>query len=300
MTLLEAVQRHADGRKMKTGVTDTAIPGVFIVRAEEPSGLTHSIYKPLACLVLQGGKTVTMGSRAFHFASGDSLIVASETPTVSQITRASRQKPYLAIILELEASIVTELSPSMEGIANGERSIVQVDSTDAEVMDTVMRIVQLLQRPASASLLLPNYRRELHYWLLLGRHGFAVKRYAAPAENGIGIGRSLAILRSQFAEPLSIRDLASAAGMSSSAFYERFREATASTPLQFQKQLRLIEARRLMLAEGWNVSGAAFQVGYESVSQFTREYRRMFAAPPAKDIKAARVELSLSPMHATA
>jgi AraC-like DNA-binding protein len=290
--LLEAIRRFTECREMKSGVTDTAIPGLSIVRSEGPSGLVHAIYRPLVCLILQGSKTVTMGQRTFQFTAANSLIVTAETPTVSQITQATRKKPYLAVVIELEPAIVTELGASSETGSGVDLSVIQADSTEVEVADTVLRMVKLLDRPSSVPMLLPAYMRELHYWLLLGRHGFVVKRYAVPGGSAQGIGRAVAILHRRFAEPLSIRALASAAGMSSSSFHQRFREATASTPLQFQKQLRLIEARRLMFSEGRNASSAAFAVGYESVNQFTREYGRAFGAPPAKDVRGAKDEIA--------
>ena len=286
--LLQAVQRYTEHHEMRMGVTDTAMRGVSIVRSESPSGLVHAVYKPLVCLILQGGKKVMMGSKVLEFAGGDSLIVTADAPTISQITHASRERPYLAVVIELEPAIVTELASTLEEPSTADPSVVQADLTDSEVEATVSRMMHLLDRPSSLPTLLPAYMRELHYWLLLGRHGFALRRYAALNGNDQGVGRAVAILHKKFAEPLSIRDLASAAGMSSSSFHQHFREATASTPLQFQKQLRLIEAKRLMLSEGWNASNAAFEVGYESINQFTREYGRTFGAPPARDVRMVR------------
>ena len=288
LNLLQAVQRYTEHHEMRTGVTDTAMRGVSIVRSESPSGLVHAVYKPLVCLILQGGKKVMVGSKVFHFLGGDSLIVTADAPTISQITRASRETPYLAVVIELEPAIVTELSGNPEKPSTADPSVVQADSTDSEVEATVSRMMHLLDRPSSLPTLLPAYMRELHYWLLLGRHGFALRRYAALSGKDQGVGRAVAILHKKFAEPLSIRNLASAAGMSSSSFHQHFREATASTPLQFQKQLRLIEAKRLMLSEGWNASNAAFEVGYESINQFTREYGRTFGASPARDVRMVR------------
>ncbi len=290
--LLETVRRYAEHHKVTAGVTETALPGVSIVRAECPGGLVHAIYKPLVCLILQGGKRVTMGTRVLQFAAGDSLIVTADTPTSSQITHASCKEPYLAIVIELEPAIIAELDSGIAERPGADCSLLQFDSTDAEMADTAGRMVQLLERPAAVPMLMPFYRRELHYWLLLGRHGFLVKRYTVSGGKDQGIGHALAIIHKRFAEALSIRDLASAAGMSTTSFHYHFREATASTPLQFQKKLRLIEARRLMLSEGWNASSAAFEVGYESVNQFTREYGRVFGAPPARDIRAAKKDVS--------
>lgn len=281
--LKETVRRHTDRLGTDNGVLSTGLPGVSIVRAFRPSELTHSIYKPLACVILQGCKMVTAGNRTLHFASGDTLIVAAETPTVSQITQASPKQPYLALVVELDPATIGDLMKQVPAFPPQHRHTVQANPIDAEVLDTFWRMTRLLDRPASVPALLTAYTRELHYWLLLGKHGYAVSQYASDYGTSKGIGHVLKILKERFTEPLSMRELASAAGMSASSFHEQFREATSLTPLQFQKQLRLVEAKRLMLSGEANASGAAFQVGYESINQFTREYHRMFGASPARD-----------------
>ncbi len=281
--LRKAVWNYTDRLQNQSGVLTTGLPGISMVRASRPSELTHAIYKPLACVILQGGKMVTAGNRTLHFAEGDALIVAAETPTISQITQATLQRPYLAIIMELDSATIGDHSKQFQKPSFYQPHTVQANPTETEVVDTFLRVVRLLERPEAVPALLSSYIRELHYWLLLGKHGYAVSQYASDFGTSRGIGRALAVLKEHYSEPLSMRELAATAGMSSSSFHEQFREATSLTPLQFQKQLRLIEAKRLMLAGEANASGAAFQVGYESVNQFTREYHRMFGVSPAKD-----------------
>lgn len=286
--LLDAVRRYADAHADTDGVAQTPIPGLMIVRATEPSGLVYAISKPLVCLVMQGGKHVTLGTQEFAFAAGDSLLITADVPTVSQITEASAKAPYLSLVLELEASIIAELVEQMDAVPVDRYAPVQVEPTDAEVADAALRIMRLLDRPTAVPVLHPQLVREFHYWLLCGRHGPATRRLGWPDSQARRVARAVAVLRSEFAQPLPVERLAAVAGMSPSSFHQHFRNVTSLSPLQFQKQLRLIEARRLMLAEGITASSAAFAVGYESVPQFTREYGRMFGAPPARDTDAAR------------
>lgn len=287
-TLLDAVRRHGEAHADAAGLAQTPIPGLTTVRATTPSGLVHAISRPLVCLVLQGSKQVTMGTQAFAFAAGDSLLITADVPTVSQITRASIAAPYLSLVLELDPAVIADLAGQMEAGLSADSSPVRVEPTDAEVADAALRLMRLLDRPASVPVLHAQLVREMHYWLLAGRHGAAIRRLGWPEGQVQRVARAVAMLRAEFARPLPVARLAAVAGMSPSSFHQHFRAVTSLSPLQFQKHLRLIEARRLMLAEGASASSAAFAVGYESVPQFTREYGRMFGLPPVRDTAAAR------------
>lgn len=287
-TLLDAVRRYAEAHADTAGLAQTGIPGLTTVRATTPSGLVHAIPRPLVCLVLQGSKHVTMGTRAFAFDAGDSLLITADVPTVSQITCASVTAPYLSLVLDLDPAVITELTVQMRAVPVAGGLPVRADPTDAEVADAALRLMRLLERPASVAVLHGQLVRELHYWLLVGRHGAAIRRLGWPDGHAPRVARAIAILRAEFARPLPVARLAAAAGMCPSSFHQHFRTVTSLSPLQFQKQLRLIEARRLMLAEGVSASRAAFTVGYESVPHFTREYGRMFGSPPVRDTAAAR------------
>lgn len=288
-TLLTLVRRHADAHADAGGVAQTPIPGLATVRATSPSGLIHAISRPLVCLVLQGGKQVATGSQSVAFGAGDSLLIAADVPTVSQITRASRAAPYLSLVLELDAAVLADLLAQMAAGPGGAGDArVRVEPTDAEVADAALRLMRLLDRPAADPVLRAMVVRELHYWLLAGRHGPALRGLGWSEGRARRVARAVAVLRSDFARPLPVERLAAVAGMSPSSFHQHFRAVTSLSPLQFQKQLRLIEARRLMLSEGAPASRAAFAVGYESVPQFTREYGRMFGLPPVRDREAAR------------
>jgi AraC-like DNA-binding protein len=287
-TLLDAVRRHGEAHADAAGIARTPIPGLTTVRATAPSDLVYAISRPLICLVVQGSKHVTMGTRGFSFSADDSLLITADVPTVSQITRASTAAPYLSLVLELDPAVIADLAARMEAVSGADPSPVRVDPTDAEVADAALRLMRLVDRPASVPVLQAQLMREMHYWLLAGRHGAAIRRLGWPDGHVQRVARAVAVLRAEFARPLPVERLAAVAGMSPSSFHKHFRGVTSLSPLQFQKQLRLIEARRLMLSEGASASSAAFAVGYESVPQFTREYGRMFGLPPVRDTKAAR------------
>ena len=286
--LFDAVSRYAEAHARQGSVVQTPIPGLSTVRATEPSGLLHAIAQPLVCLVLQGSKQVAMGARTFEFSAGESLLITADVPTVSQITRASAAAPYLSIALELSLPVIADLSAQMGVVPRGDHAPVHVDPTDAEVADVALRLMRLLERPEAVPLLHASLVRELHYWLLAGRHGAAIRRLGWPGSHAQRVARAVAVLRADFAQPLPVESLAALAGMSPSSFHQHYRAVTSLSPLQFQKQLRLIEARRLMLSEGASASSAAFAVGYESVPQFTREYGRLFGLPPVRDTQVAR------------
>ncbi|QBE63807.1 AraC family transcriptional regulator [Pseudoduganella lutea] len=290
--LLDAVRRYADHHTNADGFGTCAIPGLLSVRAFAPSGLQHAIAKPIVCLVVQGSKNVTMGATSVDFRAGESLLITADVPIASQITGASLAAPYLSLVMELDQAVIAELAVQMGQAPEGEHVPVRVDTTDAEVADVALRLLRLLDRPAAVPVLHAQLVRELHYWLLAGRHGPALRRLGWPNGPAQRVARAVALLRTDFARTLPVERLAEVAGMSLSSFHQHFRAVTSLSPLQFQKGLRLIEARRLMVAEGASASSAAFAVGYESVPQFTREYGRLFGIPPVRDVKNARERLA--------
>jgi AraC-like DNA-binding protein len=287
-TLLDAVRRYATTHADETGMALTPIPRLSTVRATAPSGLVYAISRPLVCLVLQGSKQVTMGPQTFAFTAGDSLLITADVPTVSQITRASIAAPYFSLVLELDPAVIAELAVEMKAVLVADDRPVRVEPTDTEAADAALRLIRLLDRPASLPVLQAQLVRELHYWFLAGRHGAAIRRLGWPDSHAQRVARAVAVLRAEFAQSLPVERLAAVAGMSPSSFHQHFRAITSLSPRQFQKQLRLIEARRLMLSTGVSASSAAFAVGYESVSQFTREYGRLFGSPPVRDTEALR------------
>lgn len=286
-TLLNAVRRYSEAHADDTGVGRTPIPGLTTICATRRTELNYAVQKPLACLVLQGAKHVAMGKQSYDFCAGDSLIITADVPTASQITKADAGAPYFSLVLDLDAALIADLTTEMTSLDDAAYPPVGREQTDAEVADSALRLMRLLERPASIPLLQTSLLREIHYWLLTGRHGAAIRRLGSQNSHLRRVARAIALIRAEYNHRLPIEQLAEVAGMSPSSFHQNFRAVTSLTPLQFQKQLRLIEARRLMLAEGMKASNAAFKVGYESVHQFTREYARMFGLPPVRDMRAA-------------
>ena len=286
--LLDAARRYAERHADANGVARTPIAGLTILRDTGPGVLHYAISRPLVALVLQGAKQVMLGSSSFDFGAGDSLLITADVPTASRITRATLAAPYVALVVELDLAVVADLVTEIGPAPFVAGTPVRVDPTEHEVADAGLRLLRLLDRPPSVPVLHDQLVRELHYWLLAGRHGGAIRALGVPDSHARRIAHAVAIIRAEFARPLPTARLARAAGMSASAFHQHFREQTSLTPLQFQKQLRLIEARRLMLAEGVGIAGAAHEVGYESVSQFTREYGRLYGMPPGRDVRAVK------------
>lgn len=287
-SLLTAVSRYADAHADSDGVARTPIRGLSAITARTPSDLSYAVSRPLVALVVQGSKHVSFGTQGFAFSAGQSLLIGADVSTVSQITKASAAMPYYSLVLELEPALIAELVPAMPGVPTHDFAPVRVDATDDEVADAALRLIRLLDRPAAVPVLQAQLVREMHFWLLAGRHGNAIRHLGWPNGRAQCVARAVAILRSDYARPLRVEQLAAAAGMSPSSFHQHFRAVTSLSPLQFQKHLRLIEARRLMLSDGKSASNAAFDVGYESVSQFTREYGRMFGRPPVRDMRDLR------------
>ncbi|QJU60044.1 AraC family transcriptional regulator [Sphingomonas sp. AP4-R1] len=286
--LLDAIRRYAEVHADPLGIARVPISGMNLVRTTSIGELQYGIQRPLICLVVQGTKEVTMGSRTLAFSGGDSMLITADVPTVSQISRASRIVPYLSFALYLDPALIAELSTEMKAVSVDDGAPLTLQPTDGEVADTALRMVRLLDRPASIPMLQAALVREMHYWLLAGRHGPAIRHLGFPDSHARRIGRAVDAIRADYAVAQPVENLARIAGMSVSTFHHHFRAVTSLSPLQFQKQLRLIEARRMMLAESAHASNAAYAVGYESVPQFTREYRRLFGQPPVRDVEAAR------------
>jgi AraC-like DNA-binding protein len=283
--------RHANG----DGLVLTPVPGLRMMFVESAQGALHSVYRPLVCLILQGAKHLTAGREERLVSAGQSVIVSADLPVVGRIVQASRREPYLAIAIELEMTMLRELAAQLGGVAAqrpSETRSLFAEDTEAASLDCAARLMRLLDRPEAVPLLRPGIMREFHYWLLSGQHGAALRGLAAPGSHSSRLAAAIAILRDEYRSRVPVERLASAAAMSLTAFHKHFKHMTSLTPGQYQKRLRLIEARRLMLDQGFTATLAAFDVGYESVSQFTREYRRMFELPPKRDALRAHPRMS--------
>lgn len=279
--LKQVVLRYTGKPSRAVGITQP-VRGLSLIRRMMPSELEHTVEQPLVCLVLQGRKQVTIGRATASYGAGDTMIVAGNVPMVSRIGQASIAKPYLAMALELDSAVITGLVTSAPQVSASQ----PICDTKEDVRDALGRLVRLLDRPDSLAVLKDGLIREIHHWLLLGHQGHAIRDLGLPDSHARRIARAVAILRADHTKPVTIERLAAAAGMSRSAFHLHFRAITSLSPLQFQKQLRLMEARRLILSKGQSLSQVAFDVGYESASQFSREYARMYGAPPIRDKQA--------------
>ncbi len=206
-------------------------------------------------------------------------MITADVPTVSQITTADANAPYCSLVLDLDSALIESLVAESKVVAAiAKVAPIRVEATEQEVADAALRLMRLLDRPQALPILRDPLVRELHYWLLMGRHGAEIRHLGLSGSHVQRIAKAVALIRAAFAESISLEQLAATAGMSVSSFHQHFRAVTSLSPLQFQKQLRLIEARRMMLAEGALAKTAAFAVGYESINQFTREYGRFFEA----------------------
>jgi len=290
-SLKQAVRAHAAAHANGDGLAATPVPGLRMMCVETPRGDLHSIYRPLVCLILQGAKRMTVGTEERAFSAGTSVIVSADMPVVGRIVQASPDEPYLAVAVELEMTILREVAVQLGDLHVPHRSETRTlfaEDTGAAALDCASRLMRLVDRPEAIPLLRPGIMRELHYWLLSGQHGVALRSLAAPDSAVSRLAAAVAILREDYRSRIPVERLAAAAAMSFTAFHKHFKHMTSLSPGQYQKRLRLIEARRLMLDEGFSASSAAFEVGYESISQFTREYARLFSAPPKRDVLRAR------------
>lgn len=273
------------------GVHESPLGGVSVIRASAPSQPLPSVYHPSVCIVVQGRKHALFDGATYVYDPMHCLIVSTSLPITGRIVEASSARPYLCLRIDLDPRIVEALSPQVAGdgpVDEEAGRALLVAETSPALLDAALRLIRLIDEPDAAPALAPLAMQEIHFRLLTGALGPQLRALCRSDGQARRVGRAIALLRDRYAEPLRIEALAEAAHMSASALYERFREVTAMSPLQFQKRLRLQEARRLMFADGLDAAAAAHRVGYESPSHFSREYRRLFGAPPRRDAAGAR------------
>jgi AraC-like DNA-binding protein len=265
----------------------TAIPGLSLFQRDEPTQPESRMYEPRVCLITQGAKRVLLGDDTYVYGEQHFLITSVNLPTVVQIIKASRAKPCLGLILKLDQREISQLmvdsnlplphpQQSSRGMATGEVTL--------PLLTAFQRLIDLLAEPKDIPILSPITQREIFYRLLVGDQGARLRQMASSGSQSQQIARAIDWLKDNYTRPLRIDDLATQVNMSTSTFHHHFRALTAMSPLQYQKWLRLNEARRLMLIENQDATTSAFQVGYESPSQFSREYSRLFGDSPLRDI----------------
>jgi AraC-like DNA-binding protein len=285
------ISRHAPGE----GIQGTPIERLLLVRSSTTTMAMPNVYRPLLCIAVQGGKRVMLGDQAFDFAPGRCGIVTHDLPTTGRIVEATPDKPYLCLVLNFDPVALGELALRVPPPAAAAPPIgITIAPAEPELLDAALRLLRLLDDPQALPVLAPMAEQEILYRLLTGAHGPRMRRITSGQGAVSQVGRAIAWIRQHFRERLSIDRLAAEVGMSPSSLHEHFRAVTAMTPLQFQKQLRLQDARGLMLVDGLDATSTAFRVGYESPSQFSREYRRHFGEPPARDIARLRAAPELA------
>jgi AraC-like DNA-binding protein len=236
-------------------------------------------------LILQGSKSMTVGSKTLHYSPASYFVMSVDLPAAGTVRPAATGEPYLAVALTLQPATVGALMADLPEFACAEkaRAGFSVASVTPELMDAWVRMLRLMERPADIPALAPVYEREILYRVLQGPHGAMLRDIASPDSAIARVTLAIQRIRRDFAEPLRVETLARVAAMSESAFHRHFKAVTALSPLQYQKRVRLLRARTLLVAEGRNVTSAAFEVGYESPTQFSREYARAFGLPPGRD-----------------
>jgi AraC-like DNA-binding protein len=286
LPVASVVARHI----MTDGIQETAVPSLTLFRASSASEYDATVYQPSLCIVSQGAKEVVVGDETYQYDPSSSLLVSVDLPATSRVIEASPDEPCLVVVIALDMALVGELLARVWALptSNGSGRGVCLAPMDNELMGAVERLLALLDSPQDIETLAPLILQEITYRVMTGPQGARLRQIASAGAPAYRISKAIQWLRSNFTEPLSVDSLAKQVGLSTSSLHQHFKNLTAMSPLQFQKRLRLQEAKRLLLAESLDAAEAGYRVGYESPSQFSREYRRMYGAPPRKDIAALR------------
>lgn len=285
--LATLIDRHIE----KDGVHATALPSVFFIRHTTLAEPSYGMYKPSFCLVLQGAKKVWLAQECFTYTPAEYLVASVNLPVIAQVTNASPDQPYLGFKLEFTPDQILSVlrdSPLNMALKEPAKRAMFVSRMEPSLFDAAKRLVRLLNNPADIPVLAPLIIQEILYRVLKGSHGAALAQIARSGSAAYRIKDVIDYIMQHFERAFRIEALAEVANMSVSSLHRHFKEVTAMSPIQFQKQLRLQEARRLLLSEATDAADVAFRIGYESPSQFSREYSRMFGLPPSHDIRRLR------------
>lgn len=282
--LAKLIERYSG----QDGVHKTAIPSLFFNRQCAITGPVYGVFKPSLCIVVQGAKDVWLAQERFRYGPADYLVASVDLPVIGQVVEATPNLPYLSLKLEFTSKqildVLSDLEVRVRPKANSSRAMF-VSRIEASLLDAVIRLARLLDNPEDISVLASLITKEILYRVLQGQHGVTLEQIAIEGSYTYRIRNVIEKIMNHYDRSFRIEDLAEIANMSVSSLHRHFKEVTAMSPLQFQKQLRLHEARRLLLSESADAAEVAFRIGYESPSQFSREYSRMFGFPPKEDIK---------------
>lgn len=275
-------------RLPEPGLHSTAIEGLRLSRRNEVGKPEHCFDKPLVSIIVQGGKRAVMGSANIQYGENQCLVIGVDMPNAFQVTAASPEQPFLGVGLHLDKQLTAQLMTEIELGPEPENETcmgVSVTDADSNLLDAFARLVELLNTPERVPVLAPMILREIHYFLLTGPQGVQLRRINTFGTQSNQISRAIAWMRHNFTEPVQIDDLARKVNMATSTFHRHFKDVTTLSPLQYLKRLRLYEAQRLMLVELQDAGSAGLAVGYESATQFNREYKRLFGDPPLRNIR---------------
>jgi AraC-like DNA-binding protein len=295
--LLAAVTEYIDAKGGGQGRFDTSMAGVTIVRSYQAMMPVQNMYRPSLCVVFKGEKEILFGDTRLHYQEMECLVVNLEIPASGRMLGACPEAPYMGMTIEFDIAVLRDVlqqlsDPPVPSAQSG--PCVFVGTVDDRLAECITRIVRLAQKPDAVAILFPALMRELYYWMLTGPHGSEIAKLALPETQAERVAKAIHFLRENYSKPLRVEHLADVARMSTSSFHHHFKAMTSMTPVQYQKQIRLLEARRLMVSDLANVSEAAYQVGYESPSQFSREYTRSFGVAPKRDAMNFKALLAMS------
>lgn len=277
---LRTLAARAENRR-----TETGIPRVAMVQGTIPEHMLAAVYDPMINLILQGSKTMTVGDSTLRYDPATYFVMSIELPAVGAVHPAASGEPYLAVSLTLDPTVLSSLLADLPKPAGRHESdpAFSVAAVTSELMDAWVRMLRLMGNPDAIAALAPAYEREILFRVLQGPHGWMLRDIAAPDTAMARVNLAIQWIRRDFAKPIRVESLAQRAAMSVSAFHRHFKAVTTLSPLQYQKRVRLLQARMLMLTGGKNVTAAALEVGYESPTQFSRDYTKVFGLPPARD-----------------
>lgn len=293
--LIDIIGRHSGS----DGIHDTPLPGVSLLRSSTPTMPMSVVYEPTLCLVVQGRKQAVLGTTSYVYDVANYLVASVELPVMGSVIEASAECPYLCLRINLNMATLSDLAlrhPLPNPNPSLHTSGLFLSSTTPELLDAASRLVALLDNPSDAEALAPIYLHEILYRLLTGSGSWVMRQMAYSNSRLNAIARSIVWLRENYGRECRIDDIATVAGMSRSTFHSHFKAVTCFSPLEFRARLRLQEGRRLMVAEGLDAATAGYRVGYESPSQFSREYGKLFGASPGRDAQRLRNEV-LAPAH---
>lgn len=287
MLATDIIKYAAEYERCIVRKTIPSLPNLFVLRKEETSAIEAVVYNPVICLILQGAKETAIGAQSVELHAGDALLVSHDLPVVSKITEATPETPYLALILSLDLAMLRSLYEQVGDVVieNASARSLSAGPADPSWVEPLGRYLALADSPLDARVLGPDILREIHFRLLMSPIGGMLRNLLSVNSHASRIGKAIIKIRANLKKPLAVQELAETAGMSQSSFHAHFKSVTGTTPLQYQKDLRMIAARELIQSGQVSVSTSGFEVGYESPTHFSRDYTRKFGVPPSKDSK---------------